>query len=309
MRFFVTMTIPDLDDDWRILGHTPPKKRRRREPVVPPIDAARGWIAGLGRNGHTLLTVLGGSPQARAGFYRELETRLVEVDAREPRAWLARGPFADFVDKVSRLSTALYTGPASSWQWLHALAFVDDLFIEGTVREMIDRPHFGREVYACYLLHDAVKLLMGARFLMREGASREAIAARVDLLVRWVTVPGALFSPADARAFREVGNVGHGPRVEGQVLDLLLLLLTIAMHNGAIDKVALVFDDLDAACSNEAHLQEMHQIVKATARWSTYTEIPIGLVIGVDPRNKANLRRAHRDLARDVLAGTTWPPV
>jgi len=306
MRSFVTTKTSDLDDDWRVLGHVPRKRPPEREPVLPKAEAARAWFADIGTHPHTVLTVPGGSPQARAGFYRGLEA-FCAIDQQHMRTWLLRGPLADWTDRLRRLPVlpeCLETLPVARtaptfWRWFWALAQVEDFVIDEPLRSMVDRPY--------HLVHDLLRLFMGLRFLAVEGAPEEQVAERLDLIVRWMTMEP---EPADARVLDEVG-VRRSPGSTDERLDLLILLLTLAEQNGVVGKTAFVFDDLDAGCRSDSrpYLRELHHLMQATVRWAKFTEIPVGLILGFDPRNAPLLRRTNPKLASDVLAAMTWASV
>ena len=171
--------------------------------------------------------------------------------------------------------------------------------IDEPLRSMVDRPY--------HLVHDALRLFMGLRFLAVEGASPERLTERLNLLVRWMTME---HEPADARVLDEVG-VRRSPGSMDERLDLLVLFLTLAEMNGVIDKTAFVFDDLEAACTNEGrpYLRELHLLLQGTVRWAKFTSIPVGVILGLDPRNAPLLRRTNPKLASDVLAAMEWASV
>ena len=303
------MKTPDLDEDWRAIGHTPRKRPVEPDPVVPDTETARAWFASLGTSHHTYLTVPGASPQARASFYRNLD-HLCLADYQHTRTWLLRGPLTDWTDRLRRLPILDEcwdhlpgrSAAPTFWRWLWALGQTEDFVLDEPLRSMVDRPY--------HLIHDALRLLMGLRFLSWEQAPDGQFAAMLHLMVRWMTMDAEPFSQAESRVLDELG-VRRTPGSTDERLDLLILFLALAEQNGIIGKVAFVFDDIEAACTNENRplLRELHQMMQATARWAKFIEIPVALLLGFDPRRAPLLRRTNPKLASDVLAAMTWASV
>ena len=289
----------DLDDDWRTLGFHPRRPTKSLPCPEPREDSVLAWLDEVGRARQTVLTVAGPNPQARGGFYNRIDAGPWTLDRQQSRTWLGRNPLDDWTDRVRRLAPMpefwdAHDGDSAptNWRWLWALAGAEDLMITSPLREMVDRPY--------HLVHDAVRLLMGLRFAILE---RGDVEGTLSLMTRWMTMGLDTLSRAERRIMEEAG-VSRQPSVPTERMDLLLMLLILAEQNGVLGKTVFVFDDLESACTPEhrPRLRELHALMQATQRWAGFTEIPVGLILGFDPRKAPALRRANPKLTLDVLA-------
>jgi hypothetical protein len=278
--------------------------------VGPSVDKAIPWLYTVGQTEASTLVVPGSTPEARTGFYNALEARAlpgVTIDRKQPREWLQVAPIDDWTARVGRLGIpdecldmlpkAISFPLYSEWTLLWALASLDDFIIEEPLRSMVDQKH--------YLLHEAARMLLEFRFLLREGPSYEVLLETLRTFVRWLTM-----CPLDEADIQFLTRVGVNRRVTSlsERIDLLIFFLTLASQNAIIHKTVFVFDALEAACSNKDRpkLRELHMMMRRVSRWSKSMETPIGFILGFDHLKLPLLQRTHEKLCLDVTSGLKW---
>lgn len=288
-------TQDDLTDDWRALGVQPSRRKAAPEPVLPDPERVLLWLAGHGDD-DVYLTVPGGSPQARAGFYNAIDCGTWTVERSNPRAWLTEGPLDDLTRRIGRLEPL--TGGTGDWAWLRALAATKDFLIEEPLRTMVDNQ--------VYLIHDAMLILLALRFAILEGQDDPDLLFRA--FIQWLRGEG--LEPEQRRLLHATGITKLVTGFAGRV-DLLFFLLALAFMNDVLDRTVFVFDDLEGACSpgSPVFLRELHSILGLATRWSRATDFPGTFLLGFDPRRQALLRRLAPKFAEDVQVSMEWAKV
>lgn len=273
----------DLRDDWRALGV---RVGGPRKPMTPlprgDFKKVAQWVRSLG-TGHGTMMVPG-TREEREAVYRTLEGSDTYVEKSDPRSWLHGSPRADWAIRVGRVPVSpdhLGMTDEGPYGWLLALAWVPDLFIEEPLRSMSDMAYS----YTC----EAMRGFLHVRFAILEGKRGTEVESLFGTFLRWVT--GGNLTDLDVGV---LGTMGIR-RPNAYEIDVLMFFLALAHQNGVIRDTVFVFDDLEAVANRESRerVLEFMGVLEALDRWVRRTGVPVGFLLGFDPRYFTKLRRTY----------------
>lgn len=310
-----------LEDSWKALRGKPLRRKvvEKIQPP-PPVESVIKWTLRFheeDRRG-SMLVVPGTTAHDRLDFYQKYLSEewdsfrpgaVEDIVGPQARDWVEQTILSNFTDRIARMTVPKsirqdllgdFQPPTASWEVIWALGFTDGLVVNGSLREMVDQPH--------YLFHDIYRVLWSLRFRLRETGSAATVSF-FNTVVRWLT--GNPLSMAEAHELEAAGATRR-ITTDRERFDVLLFLITLAEQNGLLNRYVICFDGLERVLTSDSRslLREMQTFLTTVDRWVRFAQTPIGVLIGMDTnsRHMSLLQRLNKKLANDIEAGVAWAP-
>lgn len=285
----------------------------------PPVEPVFRWTNSFNEETPrpSLMVIPGPTVQDRLQWYQRYPlwvqpkwNWIVDITGADTTSW-TRGTIAvgAVVENLTcRISAArvppavVQTLPAwfpDSWEWglLWALAGNPGFIVGEALRTTVNQSH--------RLEYDFYKALWEFRFTLKENSSFEPGALLFFTITRWMT--GAPLSDEDVQALDKIG-IKRRVETNSERIRLLLLLVTLAAQNGILNRVVLAFDGLELALNQKQVLHDLDVLLGLVDLWVNSVHTPIGMLVGFNPAEMAQLRDLNQSLAARIEAGLTWAP-
>jgi hypothetical protein len=235
------------------------------------------WANGLGKGGFPVFTLLCPVPAYRQEVFSWLP-KLVKANEEDALSWAENSFVTSFLSRTK------------SQRLLNALLATDSFVLESPLATLVDR--------GFYLVSDAFKAIVEARFRVNEGAQLGDLAHDIMHWMDGGSVCGDVLKKARVR--RVVTS-------NQDKLDLRCFLLTLSFQSGLIGPSVLTFDNVDQAATaiptrRKSYLKELLDILQVVERWSKLG-CPLGLAVGLNvdlEELKKTAPKVHGLLARGV---------
>ena len=285
----------------------------------PPVEPVIKWTLRFHDEGKrpSMLVVPGATAHDRLSFYRKYLSdewasfrpdTVEDVISDGARDWVDQSILANITERFAMARVPheakhdlpnWFPPPVWAWEFLWALVSVPTFRIEEPLRSLVDQSH--------YLFHEVYRVLWELRFRTTESGDFEPATPLFNAAVRWLTA-----NPLGTTdlAMLEACGVTRRVNSEQERFDVLCFLITLAEHNGLLNRYILCFDGLERAIRPEKRplLREMTVFLSTLDRWIRLTQAPIGVLIGMDTsaRQMTALRRMSPKLADEIEAGLAW---
>jgi hypothetical protein len=293
-----------------------PRRRQSSEVVLSPSALAiTAWTVSDDPDRPLALVVPGAThfdrqevlkPYLKGEWQRFHSGIVIDAGGSKTTEWLAGNVSSSFLSRVRALrmpdvpkGTMLNGYPrAGAWEILWSLVGVEEFLIDDSLRQLVDKPF--------YLVHDVHRVLWEARFLARERDPRHPVDDLMVHFVRWITG-----EPLDDAGRKALSGLGIKRLIsDTERVDVMCFLLSLACHNGLLERAVFLFDDLENALqpSKRSVLRQLRSLLECGRRWARIGGNPLGILIGfTGSRTDLQLLGKYNSaLASDVNEGLQW---
>lgn len=296
------------------------QRRVVEETVAIPVEPVIKWTLRFHDEGKRppMLVVPGATAHERLGWYRKYLSdewasfrpdTVEDVIGDGARDWVDQTVLYNFTARLSLAKVpheaklqlpAWFPPPVWGWEFIWALGAVPTFLIDEPLHGMVDQSH--------YIFHEVYRALWELRFRILENPGSSAPATQFfHATVKWLT---ASHLDTTDQVMLEAAGVTRRITSDQERLDVLIFLVTLAEHNGLLNRYILCFDGLERAIRPEKRtlLREMQTFLTTLDRWIRIAQSPIGVLIGMDtsPRQMSSLRKLCPKLADEIQAGLVW---
>jgi hypothetical protein len=291
----------------------PKRLKRRVVEVNPGVEDFLRWAAQLCEPQHASAITVPESVHTRVVHtylsLNSFQTGVINcVSGPQTHDWLAGNVLDSFTARVAharipedcmskQLSSAWVTNQ-TSWELVWGLIFVEDLVVEDSLRDMVDK--------GFYLVHSVYRAIWEARFILKEKGEGELLQRMVSSVLQWVQ--GLPLTNEDISVLT---SIGISKRVESdrERADILLFLLTLAAQNALLSRAIFAFNGIDRALRPDSRglLRQLDSLLGDLDRWSRLGA-PVGVILGLDTSRGgvSTMRKLNPKLAERVATGLEW---
>jgi hypothetical protein len=318
-------TEPEVEDSleasWKALRVRPLRRRRVVEKVQPPppVEPVIKWSVQFhaDKKRPSMLVIPGATTYDRLTFYRKFlsdewasfrPNTVEDIIGDAARDWVEQGIITNFTNRLASTRLPKSTQHAlpggfnpltQNWEILWALGSIDGLVAEGSLREMIDQPH--------YLFHEVYLVLWELRFRIKENRDMKPALPFFNVAIQWLL--GGSLDLAETIMLEAVG-ITRRITTDRERFDVLFFLLTLAEQNALLDRYILCFDGLERVLTPDGRgiLRELRTFILTIDHWVRLARSPFGVLLGMDtsPRQMNQLRHLDEKLADEVATGLLW---
>lgn len=248
----------------------PPSRRISAVQVRPsaPKDVL-DWLNSLGQ-GEVPILLVEGDPAYRPLVYGWCSA----IDASQ---WPVNGLRAEVIWSLLTIYRPIFSD----------ILTAESLIVDEPLRSMVDQRF--------YLVSDLFRVILEARFQVREGAQPEFF---LQAITQWIL--GSKLAPKQETLF-EIAGVSRRVQATEQ-LDLVFFLIALASQTGIVNRVTLALDRVEQVAGlkdKRIFLKELDEVAFAAIRWEKLGST-FGLIIGVE---KFSLLNVSTKLSKLLTSG------